>query len=107
MSCQTDLVKIPYTVRVEKQLMDFAATVGMEHRRAIKRAVSALKDEQGDIKALGDDLEGFYRLRVGPFRVIFRYRTGRVIECVYMNRRSVVYEVFERDVIDRLKGGGK
>ncbi|HSI08288.1 MAG TPA: cytotoxic translational repressor of toxin-antitoxin stability system [Rariglobus sp.] len=96
-----------YTVRVELQVRDYASALGMEHRRAIKRAITQLKLEQGDIKALGDDLEGFYRLRVGPFRVIFRYRTGRVIECVYMNRRSVVYEVFEREVIDRLKGGGK
>ena len=96
-----------YVVDIWPQVQTFYAELGMTYRRDTKRALMALRKEQGDIKALGDDLEGFYRLRVGPFRVIFRYRTGRVIECVYMNRRSVVYEVFERDVIDRLKSGGK
>jgi mRNA interferase RelE/StbE len=96
-----------YIVDIWPQVQAFYAELGMTYRRETKRALMALRREQGDIKALGDDLEGFYRLRVGPFRMIFRYRTGRVIECVYMNRRSVVYEVFEREVIDRLKGGGK
>ncbi len=82
-------------------------SLGLEHRRAIKRAIQQLSSEQGDIKALGDDLEGFYRLRVGPFRIIFRYREGKVIECVYMNRRALVYEVFEREVVERLKTGEK
>lgn len=96
-----------YVVDIWPQVQAFYAELGMTYRRETKRALMSLRKEQGDIKALGDDLDGFYRLRVGPFRVIFRYRTGRVIECVYMNRRSVVYEVFEREVIDRLKGGGK
>ena len=96
-----------YTVRVEQQIKGFVVSSGMEHRRAIKRAIKQLESEQGDIKALGDDLEGFYRLRVGPFRIIFRYREGKVIECVYMNRRALVYEVFEREVIERLKAGEK
>lgn len=96
-----------YTLSIRQQVKDFFDALGMSYRRDVKRSLAKLQDEQGDIKALGDDLDGFYRLRIGPFRVIFRYRTGRVIECVYMNRRSVVYEVFEREVIDRLKGGGK
>lgn len=96
-----------HTLSIRQQVKDFFDALGMSYRRDVKRSLTKLQDEQGDIKALGDDLDGFYRLRVGPFRVIFRYRTGRVIECVYMNRRSVVYEVFEREMIDRLKGGGK
>lgn len=96
-----------YVVDIWPQVQGFYAELGMTYRREAKRALMALRKEQGDIKALGDDLEGFYRMRVGPFRVIFRYRTGRVIECVYVGRRKVAYEVFEREVIDRLKGGGK
>ncbi|MFA6287555.1 MAG: cytotoxic translational repressor of toxin-antitoxin stability system [Opitutaceae bacterium] len=92
-----------YRVRVEMQIKEFVMSLGMEHRRALKRGLKQLESEQGDIKALGDDLEGFYRLRVGPFRIIFRYREGKVIECVYMNRRALVYEVFEREVIGQLK----
>ena len=96
-----------YVVDIWPQVQGFYAELGMTYRRDAKRALMLLRKEQGDIKALADDLDGFYRLRVGPFRVIFRYRKGRIIECVYMNRRSVVYEVFEREVVDRLKGGGK
>lgn len=96
-----------YTLSVRQQVKDFFDALGMSYRRDIKLSLAKLQDEEGDIKALGDELDGFYRLRVGPFRVIFRYREGKVIECVYMNRRSVVYDVFEREVIDRLKGRGK
>ena len=95
-----------YRVTVEQQVKDCMATLGMEHRRTIKLALARLANEQGDIKALDEDLEGFYRLRVGPYRVIFRYRPGRVIECVYLNRRAIVYEVFEREVVDKLREGG-
>jgi len=96
-----------YSLLVREQVKAFFDGLGMSYRREINRSLTKLLDEQGDIKALGDDLDGFYRLRVGPFRVIFRYREGKVIECVYMNRRSLVYDVFEREVIDRLKGRGK
>jgi mRNA interferase RelE/StbE len=94
-----------YTVRVEQQVKDFLAEIGMEHRRAAKQALNSLQAEKGDIQALGDELDGFYRLRVGPHRIIFRYRPGRVIECVYMNRRAIVYEVFEREMVEKLRGG--
>jgi mRNA-degrading endonuclease RelE of RelBE toxin-antitoxin system len=95
-----------YTVRVEQQVKDYLAILGMEHRRATKQALGRLINEQGEIKALGEELDGFHRLRVGPYRVIFRYRPGKVIECVYMNRRALVYEVFEREMLDKLRGGG-
>jgi len=96
-----------YVVDIWPQVQDFYADLGMTYRRETKRALMLLRKEQGDIKALGDDLAGFYRLRVGPFRIIFRYREGKVIECVYMNRRALVYEVFEREVVERLKTGEK
>lgn len=93
-----------YRVRVEKQVLDFIATLGMEHRRSLKKALKILENETGDIKALGDELDGYHRLRVGPYRILFRYRPGKIIECVYMNRRALVYEVFERELIDKLRG---
>ncbi len=95
-----------YTVRVEQQVKDYLAIIGMAHRRATKQALGRLKNEQGEIKALGEELDGFHRLRVGPYRIIFRYHPGKVIECVYMNRRALVYEVFEREMLDKLRGGG-
>ena len=70
----------------------------MEHRRALKRAILGLAQERGDIKALGDELAGYYRLKVARYRVIFRYAPGRVIQCIYLHERSLVYEIFEAEM---------
>lgn len=96
-------VRNSYGIGISKQVRDFGNGLGMSHRRALKLALAGLASESGDIKALGDELAGYHRLRVGPLRVIFRYASGRVIECVYANRRGLVYDVFEREVIERLK----
>lgn len=93
-----------YRVEVSLQVRDFHARMGMTHRRTLKRALAGLATERGDIKALGERLEGFHRLRVGPYRVIFRYGDSRTIRCEFIERRSLVYEVFERTVIDRIEG---
>lgn len=64
----------------------------------LKRAILALAEERGDIRALTDELAGFHRLRVGRFRVVFRYLPGRVIDCVYAEERKLIYEVFEAEL---------
>jgi mRNA interferase RelE/StbE len=78
--------------------------LGPNHRRALKRAILALAREKGDISALTDQLSGFCRLRVGRYRVIFRYLPALEIECVYADERRIVYEVFESDML-RILGG--
>lgn len=87
-----------YNVKVRQQVMDFAASRGMDHRRALKRGILALAKEQGDIKALHEPLDGYYRLRVARFRVIFRYQPGHIIECVFAEERRLVYEIFESEM---------
>lgn len=67
-------------------------------RRELKRAILQLANERGDIRALGDDLSGYYRLKVGRYRVVFRYLPGRIIDCVYANERKLVYEVFAAEM---------
>jgi mRNA-degrading endonuclease RelE of RelBE toxin-antitoxin system len=67
-------------------------------RRAIKHELSLLRNEKGDISPLRETLEGYYRLRVGVHRIIFRYKEGRIIECLYMNSRPIVYELFESEL---------
>jgi hypothetical protein len=37
--------------------------------------------------------------------VILRYTTGRVIACVFAERRSLVYEIFADMMIERLTRG--
>lgn len=92
------MAKTNYKVKVRQQVMDFASTLGLEHRRAFKRAVLGLAQERGDIKALHEELSGYHRLRVSRFRVIFRYQPGRIIECVFAEERKLVYEIFESEM---------
>ena len=87
-----------YRVKVRRQVWKYYALLGPQDRRVVKRAITQLAGERGDIRPLRDRLEGYYRLRVGPYRIVFRYLTGRIIECVYMNDRALVYDVFESEV---------
>ncbi len=45
---------------------------------------------EGDIKALSGDWDGYFRLRVGDFRVIFQI-TSEAIAIVRVRHRSDVY----------------
>ncbi|MDB6057367.1 MAG: hypothetical protein JWO95_1211 [Verrucomicrobiales bacterium] len=97
-----------YQLEVRQPVKDFYENLAPAERRAVKKALAGLMKEQGDIRALRERLEGYYRLRVGVYRIIFRYLEGRNIQCVYMNYRAFVYDVFEtegaRIVVNR-KGG--
>ena len=47
-------------------------------------------------------MEGYHRLRVGPYRIVFSYGERQRIECVFAERRSLVYEVFARVLAEQL-----
>ena len=87
-----------YTVQIKEQVRAFQATLGLQSRRDLKHAILRLSEEAGDTKALRDNLAGYYRLRVGQYRVIFRYLPGRIVDCVYLHERSLVYELFETEM---------
>ena len=87
-----------YCVQIRGQVWKYYERLGPQDRREVKRAILHLSSERGDIRPLRDRLEGYYRLRVGSYRIIYRYLAGRVIECVYMNDRSLVYDVFESEL---------
>jgi mRNA-degrading endonuclease RelE of RelBE toxin-antitoxin system len=52
---------------------------------------------------LKEALSGYHRLRVGGYRLVYRYLPGRVIECVFAEERSLIYRLFERDFLKRLR----
>jgi mRNA interferase RelE/StbE len=86
-------------IEVSEQVLEFIRTCPPEPRRWLREALRKLAEEKGDIKALDSDLEGYHRLRVRSYRIIFRYETGRnsrKIFCAFAERRSVVYETFLR-----------
>lgn len=92
-----------YRVIIADEVFAFAATLAPEPRRTLKRAILGLANGRGDLRALTDKLSGWHRLRVGQYRVIFRYRPDRVIECAFAEERRLVYELFEAEV-SRLAG---
>lgn len=90
-------------VVVKEPVYDFARRLAPEPRRAVRRALTALRREEGDIRALEQALTGYYRLRIGKFRLIFRYADSKAIEAVFLEERSIVYEVFEAQFLARLE----
>ena len=87
-----------YRVKIGSQVTAYYQKLAPAERRAVKQGLSQLKEEKGDISALREVFQGFYRLRVGNYRIIFRYVEGRVIECLYMNARPIVYQLFESEL---------
>ncbi len=90
-------------VRPATQVVDFAKRLAPEPRLSFKHALQVLRSERGDIRALEGALAGYYRLRISRFRAIFAYAADGAIEVVFMEERSLVYEVFEAEFIKRLK----
>ena len=84
----------PYKIIVSEQVEAFLRTLPPVPKHAVREAIGKLAFQQGDITALENDLAGFYRLRVGRYRVVFTYAAGMTIDCVFMENRKFVYEVF-------------
>lgn len=92
-------------VEISDVAFRFVLSQPPESRRKLRLALRGLASERGDIRSLEGRLSGYQRLRVGSFRVIFRYlleKQKRFIRCEFIERRSVVYEVFE-NVAKQLK----
>jgi mRNA-degrading endonuclease RelE of RelBE toxin-antitoxin system len=70
----------------------------------LRRALRDLAKGKGNVIALEGPLEGYCRLRVGAYRIVFTYAGRRTIQCVFAERRSIVYEVFARVLADKLAG---
>ena len=92
-------------VELEQQVVDFIRLLPPEPRRTVRRSLKNLEQEKGDIRALESELEGFYRLRIDRYRIIFFYHVrtkSRTIRCVYAAPRTIVYEVFAQRVRELL-----
>ena len=93
-------------VRLSPQVVDFVRSLAPEPRRTIRLALRDLEKGKGDIKPLEGPLQDYCRLRIGSYRILLSYRTLRTIECVFAERRSIVYEVFADAMIERLLRDG-
>lgn len=90
-------------VRPAVQIIDYARRLAPVPRRAIKHALKELGQEEGDIRPLEGVLGGYYRLRVGRHRIIFNYAADGAIEAIFIEERSLVYEIFEAEFVRKLK----
>ncbi len=91
---------------IHPQPEKFIKSLAPEPRQRIVRAIKALPD--GDCKALEGRLAGYWRLRVGGYRIVYSdsVKTGaRIFDCLFVERRSVVYELFEQLVVEQAMTG--
>ncbi|MEZ5405415.1 MAG: hypothetical protein R3F23_04340 [Verrucomicrobiia bacterium] len=80
-----------------KQVHHFIKGLPLEPKRSLRLALKALEKEKGDVKSLRERLDGYYRLRVGGYRIIFAVNIVdniKRIDCLFAERRKLVYEVF-------------
>jgi mRNA-degrading endonuclease RelE of RelBE toxin-antitoxin system len=92
-----------YRVGVREQVKRFIDTLAPESRKKTRLALRRLESERGDRLPLREKLSGYHRLRAGGCRVLFRYLPGKVIECVFADDRSLVYNLFEQDFLRHLR----
>jgi mRNA-degrading endonuclease RelE of RelBE toxin-antitoxin system len=64
-------------------------------RQALKTLV-ADRTRSLDLLALRRELEGFYRLRIGDYRIVYHLEPGPGIRLDYADIRDVVYDTFRR-----------
>lgn len=86
-------------VEVSDQVLAYCRTLAPGPRRVLRDGLRRLEGEEGDIQPLEGDLMGFYRLRLGRYRVVFHYvqaRGRRVIRCEYAGERSIIYQMFSQ-----------
>ena len=86
-------------IRVATQVEEFIKALAPDPRRCLRQAIKGLASGQGDIKRLEGNLAGYSRLGIAGCRVIFTERSeggGRIIDCIFAERRAMVYEIFVR-----------
>ncbi|MGH7283519.1 MAG: type II toxin-antitoxin system RelE family toxin [Polyangiaceae bacterium] len=89
-------------IELSAQVVDFVRRLAHEPRAMLRRALKDLATEKGDIRSLEGPLDGYCRLRVDGYRVIFAYAGRRSIQCIFAERRGIVYEVFAELLIDEI-----
>jgi mRNA-degrading endonuclease RelE of RelBE toxin-antitoxin system len=90
-------------VLLARQVVEFIRRLPPDPKRRLRLALRDLTREKGDIRALEPPLEGYCRLRVGGYRIVFSYAKHGTIECIFAERRSVVYELLLERLVARLR----
>jgi mRNA-degrading endonuclease RelE of RelBE toxin-antitoxin system len=90
-------------IEVSDQVRRFIRSLAPEPRKRLRAALRDLGRDRGNIKHLEGPLKEYFRLSVRDYRIIFQYSPKRkVIECVFVERRDLIYEIFEKQIHARL-----
>ena len=68
-------------------------------KQRVRRELKALAGGRAgrlDLKPLRGELEGFYRLRIGDYRMVYHLEPGPVVRLDYADLRDVVYDLFRQ-----------
>lgn len=91
-------------VELAQQVVDFVRRLPPEPKRRLRLALRDLARGRGDIKRLEGPLDGYCRLRIGGYRVVFAYGPRDTVQCVFAEQRSIVYELLVEALRRRLVG---
>jgi len=86
-------------VLIEEQPRAFIQRQPPDARKQLRQALHALANGGVFPELLEDELEGFYKLKVGRHRLILRMDSSRArprFKVVFAERRKVVYELFSQ-----------
>lgn len=89
------------TIKVSIRVAEFVRGLAQTPRRELRLGIRGLAHGRGDVRELEGELEGYWRLRVGSYRVLF-LRSPSVVECVFAEKRSIVYEIFAEELRRKL-----
>lgn len=91
-----------YKMRWMPQAEAFIKSLAPEPRRAFRQAIKQLAEGKMaglDLRALEGVLQGYWRLRVLTYRIIYEVgasKSGPVITLLAAGHRSTIYDAFEK-----------
>ncbi len=78
-------------VRFTRRALRDIRKLPVEARRVIEIALDALMDDPRSGDPLHGDWEGYWKLRAGPYRIIYRLEDGKAVEIQYVRHRREAY----------------
>ncbi len=83
-------------ISASEQVAEWLSRLAPEPKRRVRAALRNLQAWRGDIAPLHGELEEFFRLRIGGYRIVFRVMPRQMIRSEYADTRDVVYEVLRQ-----------
>lgn len=94
-------------VELAEPVVDFVRRLPPEPKRRLRQAIRDLARGRGDLERLEGPLDGYCRLRVGGYHIVFAYGERDSVQCVFAEQRSIAYELLIETLRKRLIEPGK